>query len=680
MKYTQQKLTTLFQLVTLVSSCVILIMLMLMLLRGARPQWKMYQQQYAALTAAMDSSAAPPEIRPTIISTPLPHLKRIDRCSSCHLGTENKKMADADLPYRTHSGEMLKFHPPEKFGCTICHGGQGQAIDKKNAHAVDKGVHWLHPLLAREYLQASCGQCHSFIFSHSVNLQGMETLEKGRQIFMREGCLGCHKARGLGGSKGPDLSEQGGKSRRDYSFRHVPGKRTVSNWLHNHFRDPDMVSPGSQMLAVDLADEDLHTLVVFTMGLNKPDIPLDFFSVETLNELKGRRRTLRGDETFAGLCSACHGKNAKGKSFTADYKWGVPALANQDFLAVASAGFMEMTIYNGRSGRQMAAWTPRFTGLKPQEINDLIVRLQSAREIRSSWRETKKLVGDVEQGNKIYNHHCQVCHGENGDVMPIITLSNPDFLASANDEFIYKTIVNGRRNSAMPAWGQFSSQDLADIIASIRRWGKQSPQPLRPLSLPGNRKNGEQLYHYRCSRCHGLHGEGVSAPAIANADFVGAAGDEYIQAIVANGRRQTAMFGWAGDVPAAETLQREDIADIIAHLRYLGARRAEIIYPGPNLGQAEKGSLLFLRYCAECHGPNGEGIKAPALNNQEFLNSAGNGYILATMSLGRRETAMPSWGRGDEKHIKLSLQERLDITAEIRQWQKVVIKRPGAVH
>ena len=117
--------------------------------------------------------------------------------------------------------------------------------------------------------------------------------------------------------------------------------------------------------AVDLADEDLHTLVVFTMGLNKPDIPLDFFSVETLNELKGRRRTLTGDETFAGLCSACHGKNAKGKSFTADYKWGVPALANQDFLAVASAGFMEMTIYNGRSGRQMAAWTPRFSRFRP---------------------------------------------------------------------------------------------------------------------------------------------------------------------------------------------------------------------------------------------------------------------------------------------------------------------------
>ena len=41
---------------------------------------------------------------------------------------------------------------------------------------------------------------------------------------------------------------------------------------------------------------------------------------------------------------------------------------------------------------------------------------------------------------------------------------------------------------------------------------------------------------------------------------------------------------------------------------------------------------------SRCHGTNGEGTEAPALNSQEFLNAATNGYILATMTIGRDGT------------------------------------------
>jgi hypothetical protein len=71
----------------------------------------------------------------------------------------------------------------------------------------------------------------------------------------------------------------------------------------------------------------------------------------------------------------------------------------------------------------------------------------------------------------------------------------------------------------------------------------------------------------------------------------------------------------------------------------------------------------------------GEGSQAPALNNQEFLNAATNGFIYATLSIGRNGTAMPSWGRGSDKHRALDFQERHDIVAYLRQWQKVVIKK-----
>jgi hypothetical protein len=56
------------------------------------------------------------------------------------------------------------------------------------------------------------------------------------------------------------------------------------------------------------------------------------------------------------------------------------------------------------------------------------------------------------------------------------------------------------------------------------------------------------------------------------------------------------------------------------------------------------------------------------------LNAATNGYFLATISLGRTGTGMPSWGRGDEKHPQLSGEQRQDIVAFLRSWQKTLIK------
>jgi mono/diheme cytochrome c family protein len=100
------------------------------------------------------------------------------------------------------------------------------------------------------------------------------------------------------------------------------------------------------------------------------------------------------------------------------------------------------------------------------------------------------------------------------------------------------------------------------------------------------------------------------------------------------------------------------------------------IYPGESLGNPASGEKLFEKHCSDCHGYNGEGTKAPALNNQEFLNAASNGYILGTISLGRENTAMPSWGRGGEKYSKLGGSQRWDIVSYIRSWQKLVIQKP----
>ena len=74
----------------------------------------------------------------------------VDRCQSCHLGTDplvvpvTMTLTKADLglaksndaPFTSHPDpDMMKFHPLEKFGCSPCHGGNGRALD-----TVEKGA------------------------------------------------------------------------------------------------------------------------------------------------------------------------------------------------------------------------------------------------------------------------------------------------------------------------------------------------------------------------------------------------------------------------------------------------------------------------------------------------------------------------------------------------------------
>ena len=63
----------------------------------------------------------------------LPLLDRVDRCGTCHLGIDDPAFAGAPQPFSSHPGTWLTTHPMDRFGCTACHDGQGQATDYRNA-------------------------------------------------------------------------------------------------------------------------------------------------------------------------------------------------------------------------------------------------------------------------------------------------------------------------------------------------------------------------------------------------------------------------------------------------------------------------------------------------------------------------------------------------------------------
>ena len=76
------------------------------------------------------------------------------------------------------------------------------------------------------------------------------------------------------------------------------------------------------------------------------------------------------------ICSSCHGKSGEGKDYE-DYKTGVPAPGNYDFVRVASDEMIRFTILHGRGDRQMASWLPLYSGLKEAEIDSIVRRIDS---------------------------------------------------------------------------------------------------------------------------------------------------------------------------------------------------------------------------------------------------------------------------------------------------------------
>jgi cytochrome c2 len=131
----------------------------------------------------------------------------VDRCQSCHVGTDPRYVPpqitltktdlgmakSTDAPFTSHPDiDLLRWHPLEKFGCSPCHGGNGRAIDSvRRGHG--RYEHWLWPLYYRENFEAGCQQCHAgdMVTEHAA------VLNEGKQLFRSKGCIGCHRFNGF---------------------------------------------------------------------------------------------------------------------------------------------------------------------------------------------------------------------------------------------------------------------------------------------------------------------------------------------------------------------------------------------------------------------------------------------------------------------------------------------------
>ncbi len=183
----------------------------------------------------------------------------------------------------------------------------------------------------------------------------------------------------------------------------------------------------------------------------------------------------KGEPLYDQYCSLCHGP--AGEGYAAD---NANALANQNFLKVASDKFLTDSIVYGRPGTPMSAWAKSQGGpLSDLEIENLVAYIRSWQK-EDGVDTSEQVSGTYTQAVPVYMERCASCHGDMAQGKTALSLSNPRFLASASDGFLKYAIEHGRPGTAMPAFTeQLDEAAIDDLVALLRSY--QKPPEERPL-------------------------------------------------------------------------------------------------------------------------------------------------------------------------------------------------------
>ncbi len=288
-----------------------------------------------------------------------------------------------------------------------------------------------------------------------------------------------------------------------------------------------------------------------------------------------------GAEKYGRYCASCHGTKGEG------YVAGVPGtgVGLPGFLSAASDDYILQTLKLGRIGTPMQSFigSRGLANLTERDGHDVIAYLRELgrRNVPSSDRKMA-VKGDPKQGKLHFDVNCIACHQADGGgkVGFAPSIRNRDFLAIASDDFIRKTIRNGRPGTAMVPRPDLAFQAVNDIIAYLRSLPIANPVEIKvdsTLTFKGNAEAGATKYANYCAACHGKDGEGymagVPGPGIGLAGFLQSVSDDYILQTLRQGRIGTAMKPFIGSKGIAN-LTMEDAHDIIARLRVMGVKNA----------------------------------------------------------------------------------------------------------
>lgn len=482
----------------------------LFLSAGCGKSWKDYQREYLKVLAqqpvAKDGSVAHELQLGKSLTIENDELGISDKCLSCHVGVANPAVKETSQPLAKHSGEYLKSHPVQMYGCTICHRGNGGALEEKKAHS---------GMLQGELAQISCTKCHLPSSLLDKGLAGARDLSNGFRMMEKFGCAGCHRIDGFSnpGQSAPSLVGVGTKVNR---------KRLV-RWLRN----PRSLILNATMPTYHLSDEHIEALATYS-GTFRDRV------LESTSEPPRGNSEQGGNLLREARCISCHPFNGTGGHLASDLgkignkvsrKWLFQML-QQPRHYQPNTTMPQFNFTTSDYSNLVDHFFEEYTDYEMKEQDD------GDKSLTKTDPET------IDVGRRIFKElRCGNCHAFPGEqkwlqLGPVLTfvgdkkVEELDFGTSGIERTLPEYLFAKMRRPQlfatktnllkMPDYG-LTEEEAKDITIGLLSLSesKVTSKRFRVVTSPASTQEvggtfGALLNKYQCYSCHGINGRGYN--------------------------------------------------------------------------------------------------------------------------------------------------------------------------
>lgn len=280
----------------------------------------------------------------------------------------------------------------------------------------------------------------------------------------------------------------------------------------------------------------------------------------------------------------------------------------------------------------------------------------------------------LEEGARVYEAYCSVCHGDRGDgdsrargsmSPPPRDFTTPQAIVDLSRERMIRSVSEGRPGTAMAGWkSQLDHGQIAAVVDYIR-------QTLMLAAATDDAVLGRRLYAENCSVCHGDDGKGARwtltnlKPPPRNFTLPGTAttlSRAQMLEVVTYGKADTAMPGFGSQLTPAQ------VALIVDYVRtaFMGATGGIAAaahplgtdmsagFPDGLTGNPKVGQAFYLQNCVACHGMAGDGRgprayfilpKPRNFKHPAARHGLNRPRLYRAIAQGTRGTEMPAWDK-----------------------------------
>ena len=211
------------------------------------------------------------------------------------------------------------------------------------------------------------------------------------------------------------------------------------------------------------------------------------------------------------------------------------------------------------------------------------------------------------------------------------------------------------------------SAALAAVLLSACGAAPGQPRAGSMTPAPNEVRDFAVLYADNCAGCHGAHGRGGAAIALANPVYLAIVDDRAMRSSIAAGVHGTSMPAFAQR--AGGMLTEQQIDALASGIRSLWARPGVLdgagapSYTPTSTGDVRRGEAAYRTFCQSCHGAEGEGgPNGSAIANDSFLALTSDQGLRTTVIVGRPELGAPDW-RGNVAGRVMSEQDVSDVVS-----------------